>query len=113
MLCCYQAIRTLISHAADEAGLDPGASPSPAPGTPYGAASATRTAFPPDGLDDLVTDLAFEITCKRNLVPSRPGRRCKRETKRPGGRYKTRKPGQTPRLTPLTVIRFWLMPVPP
>jgi Insertion element 4 transposase N-terminal/Transposase DDE domain len=24
MLCCYQAIRTLISHAADEAGLDPG-----------------------------------------------------------------------------------------
>jgi hypothetical protein len=23
MLCCYQAIRTLISHAADEAGLDP------------------------------------------------------------------------------------------
>jgi hypothetical protein len=24
MLCCYQAIRTLISHAADTAGLDPG-----------------------------------------------------------------------------------------
>jgi hypothetical protein len=23
MLCCYQAIRTLISHAADTAGLDP------------------------------------------------------------------------------------------
>jgi hypothetical protein len=23
MLCCYQAIRTLISHAASEAGLDP------------------------------------------------------------------------------------------
>jgi transposase IS4-like protein/DDE family transposase len=23
MLCCYQAIRTLISHAADEAGIDP------------------------------------------------------------------------------------------
>ncbi len=23
MLCCYQAIRTLISHAADDAGLDP------------------------------------------------------------------------------------------
>ncbi len=23
MLCCYQAIRTLITHAADEAGLDP------------------------------------------------------------------------------------------
>ena len=24
MLCCYQAIRTLISHAADDAGIDPG-----------------------------------------------------------------------------------------
>lgn len=24
MLCCYQAIRTLISHAADHSGLDPG-----------------------------------------------------------------------------------------
>ena len=23
MLCCYQAIRVLISHAADDAGLDP------------------------------------------------------------------------------------------
>jgi hypothetical protein len=23
MLCCYQAIRTLISHAASDAGLDP------------------------------------------------------------------------------------------
>ncbi len=81
--------------------------------TPCGAASATLVPFPPDGLDDLVADLAFEITCKRNLVPDRPGRRYKRETKRPGGRYKTRKPGQTARLTPLTVIRFWLLPVPP
>ena len=40
-------------------------------------------------------DLAFEITCLRNLIPARPGRRYKRETKRAGGRYKTRKPGQT------------------
>ena len=23
MLCCYQAIRTLISHAASDAGIDP------------------------------------------------------------------------------------------
>jgi len=23
MLCCYQAIRTLISHAAGQAGIDP------------------------------------------------------------------------------------------
>ncbi len=29
------------------------------------------------------------------------------------GRYKTRKPGQTAKLTPLVVIRFWLMSSPP
>lgn len=58
-------------------------------------------------------DLAFEITLPRNLVPGRPGRRYARETKRADGRYKTRKPGQSSRLTPLTKISFWLMPVPP
>ena len=52
------------------------------------------------------------MTCKRNLVGQRPGRRYERKTKRPGGRYKTRKPGQTSRLTPLTRVVFWLMPVP-
>ena len=62
--------------------------------------------------DDLAADLAFEITFARNLVPRRPGRRYERKTKRPGGRYKTRKPGDTTRLTPLTRIVFWLMPVP-
>ena len=68
--------------------------------TPSAAASATPDAFPPDRLDDLAADLAFEITFKRNLVPERPG-----------GRYKTCKPGETTRLTPLTRIIFWLMPV--
>jgi hypothetical protein len=43
-------------------------------------------------------------------VPARPGRRYERKTKRPGGRYKTRMPGQPARLTPLTRIVFWLMP---
>ena len=76
------------------------------------AASATPDAFPPDSLDDLAADLAFEITFARNLVPWRPGRRYERKTKRPGGRYKTRKPGETAQLTPLTRIVFWLMPVP-
>lgn len=83
------------------------------PATPSGTASATPAPFPPDGLGELVADLAFEITCQRNLVPQRPGRRYARETKRSGGRYKTRKPGQTAKLTPLTVVRFWLIPVPP
>ncbi|MGH3468176.1 MAG: hypothetical protein ACRDQF_10645 [Thermocrispum sp.] len=49
--------------------------------------------FSPPELDEAVADLAFEITLHRNLVPERPGRRYARETKRPGGRYKTRKHG--------------------
>ena len=61
--------------------------------------------FPPQELDQAVGDLAFEITCKRNLVGERPGRRYERKTKRPGGRYKTRKPGETSRLTPLTRVQ--------
>ena len=74
--------------------------------------SATRVPFPPPELDDALADLAFEITFPRNLVPDRPGRRYARETKRPGGRYKTRKHGQSSRLMPLTEIKFWLMPAP-
>ena len=74
--------------------------------------SATRAHFPPPELDQALADLAFEITFPRNLVPGRPGRRFARETKRPGGRYKTRKPGHSSRLTPLTEVRFWPMPVP-
>ena len=66
----------------------------------------------PLSLDDLAADLAFEITSPATSCPRRPGRRYERKTKRPGGRYKTRKPGETARLTPLTRIVFWLMPVP-
>ncbi len=76
------------------------------------AASAIPTVFPPPDLDELVADLAFEITLSRNLIPARPDRRYKRETKRAGGRYKTRKPGEPARLTPLTVIRYWRLPAP-
>src|SRR6266851_215788 len=96
---------------AARAWIRPG-SPSPAPATGSAAASATPDAFPPDRLDDLAAGLAFEITFARNLVPGRPGRRYERKTKRPGGRYKTRKPGETARLTPLTRVVFWLLPVP-
>ncbi len=68
--------------------------------------------FPLSTPGDLTAGLAFEITFHRNLVPWRPGRRHERKTKRPGGRYKNRKPGDTTRLTPLTRIVFWLLPVP-
>src|SRR5258705_5718035 len=87
-------------------------SPSPPPARPSAAASATPDAFPPPRLDDLAADLAAEITYHRHLVPHRPGRRYERKTKRSGGRYKTRKPGQATRLTPLTKIIFWRMPIP-
>ena len=112
MLCCYQAIRTLISHAAATPGIDPGRSPLPAPATGSAAASATRVPFPLTALTSSRRP-GLRDHLPRNLVPGRPGRRYARETKRPGGRYKTRKPGQTARLTPLTMIMFWLMPVPP
>ena len=79
---------------------------------PSAAALATPDAFPPQLLDELAADLAAEITYHRHLVPRRPGRRYERKTKRPGGRYKTRKPGEATRLTPLTKVVFWLMPVP-
>jgi hypothetical protein len=69
--------------------------------------------FSPEELTDLTADLAFEITCRRNLVPGRPARRYKRETKGPGGPLQDRKPGQSARLTPRTVIRFWPMPTSP
>ncbi|MBV9143291.1 MAG: hypothetical protein JO115_20635 [Pseudonocardiales bacterium] len=112
MLLCYQAIRTLISHAADTAGIDPA------------RISFTRTrdgirgrisdpgCFSPPALDDLLADLTFEITHRRNFVPPRPHRRYTRETKRSGGRYKTRKPGESARLTPLIVIKYWRLPAP-
>jgi hypothetical protein len=112
MLCCYQAIRTLISHAASDAGLDPARISFTRARDGIRSRISDSGCFPPDGLAQSTEDLAFEITCQRNLVPERPGRRYERKTKRPGGRYKTRKPGQTAPLTPLTTIVFWLMPVP-
>ena len=112
MLCCYQAIRTLISHAASDAGLDPARISFTRARDGIRSRISDSGCFSPDSLDDLAADLAFEITFARNLVPRRPGRRYERKTKRPGGRYKTRKPGETTRLTPLTRIVFWLMPVP-
>ena len=113
MLCCYQAIRALISDAAGDAGTRSAAGllhrrprGDPAPH------QRLRDPFPPQELDQAVGDLAFEITCKRNLVGERPGRRYERKTKRPGGRYKTRNPARPARLTPLTRVVFWLMPAP-
>ena len=96
MLCCYQAIRTLISHAAGDAAWTRPGSPSPAPATGSAAASATPDAFPPEHPDGLAADLASGITFARNLVPGRPGRRYQRKTKRPGGRSTPGNPARPP-----------------
>ena len=72
MLCCYQAIRTLISHAAATRDWTRPGSPSPAPATESAAASATADSFPPEHLNGLAADLAVEITFHRNLVPAGP-----------------------------------------
>ena len=112
MLCCYQAIRTLISHAAADAGLDPLRVSFTAAREAVRSRISDSGCFPPPLLDELAADLAAQITWHRHLVPARPGRRYERKTKRPGGRYKTRKPGETTRLTPLTKIVFWRMPIP-
>ncbi len=112
MLCCYQAIRTLISHAADTAGLDPHRISFTAARDAIRGRISDPGSFPPPDLDDLVADLTFEITYSPHLLPPRPKRRYKRETKRPGGRYKTRSPGESSRLTPLTKTKFWRLPAP-
>lgn len=112
MLCCYQAIRTLISRAADDVGLDPARISFTRARDGIRSRISDSGCFPPDLLGALAAGLAFEITFHRNFVPERPGRRYERKTKRPGGRYKTRKRGETARLTPLTMVVFWLMPVP-
>jgi hypothetical protein len=115
MLCCYQAIRTLISRARRRLGA--GSPPSllhrgPRRGPP--AHQRPRARFPLRSLARLA-GLAFEITLPRSLMPARPGRRYARDTKRVGGRHKTRKPSQPSqpsRLISLTEIRFWPLPVP-
>jgi hypothetical protein len=112
MLCCYQAIRTLISHAADDAGIDPLRVSFTAARQAISSRISGSGCFSPRLLDELAAGLAAEITWHRHLVPRRPGRRYEHKTKRPGGRYKTRKHGEATRLRPLTKVVFWLMPIP-
>ena len=105
MLCCYQAIRTLISHAADGAGIDPARISFTRAGDGIRSRISDSGCFPPDGLAEETADLAVEITHRRNLVPNAPAAATSARPS-PGGRYKTRKPGETTRLTPLTRIIF-------
>jgi hypothetical protein len=72
MLCCYQAIRTLISHAADGAGIDPARISFTRAGDGIRSRISDSGCFPPDGLAEETADLAVEITHRRNLVPNAP-----------------------------------------
>ena len=112
MLCCYQAIRTLISHAAGDAGAGPGPHLLyPRPRRDPQPHQRLRMPFPLRPCRDSRRS-RLRDHLRPQSRPGRPGRRYERKTKRPGGRYKTRKPGETAQLTPLTRIVFWLMPVP-
>jgi hypothetical protein len=61
---------------------------------------------------DLVADLIAEITHHRHLVPVREQRSYTRARKRPGGRFRTKKPADRPPLTPRTKVIFWRLPPP-
>lgn len=68
--------------------------------------------FPPADLIDLVADLVAEITYHRHLVPVREPRAYARAQKRPGGRFRTKKPADRAPLTPRTKVIFWQLSLP-
>jgi hypothetical protein len=72
----------------------------------------TPRRFPPTDLTELLADLVAEITHHRNLVPRREERSYPRTQKRPGGRFRTKKPADRVPLTPKTKIIFWRLPLP-
>lgn len=72
----------------------------------------TPRRFPPTDLVDLVADLVAEITHRRSLVPTRKPRSYTRAQKRPGGRFRTKKPADRAPLTPRTKVILWRLPPP-
>ncbi len=107
LLCTYRAIRTLIYHAATTQGLDPDRISFTRTKEAIAARVTGAAAFPPADLADLHEDLIAEITHPRHLVPVRPDRSYARAQKRPGGRFRTKKPADRPPRTPRTTITFW------
>ena len=83
MLCTYQAIRTLICHAAAAEGLDPDRISFTRAKEAIAARVTGAAAFSPADLADLHDDLIAEITHRRHLVPVRPPRAYARARKRP------------------------------
>jgi len=111
MLCTYQAIRTLICHAAAAEGLDPNRISFTRAKEAIAARVSDAAAFsPPADLADLHDDLIAEITHRRHLVTVRPPRAYARAQKRPGGRFRTKKPADRAPLIPRTKIIFCPLP---
>ena len=109
------AERTLISRAAGGRRTRPRQDLlHPRPRRESAAASRRApVAFPPTALATSPPTWSSRSPSPATSVPQRPGRRYERKTRRPGGRYKTRKPGEPARLTPLTRVVFWLdVPMP-
>jgi hypothetical protein len=100
LLCTYQAMRTLICHAVAAKGLDPDRISFTRAKGAIAARVSHAAAFPPADLADLHDDLIAEITHPGHLVPERPPRAYARVQKRPGGRFRTKKPADRAPLTP-------------
>ena len=64
--------RTLISHAADGAGIDPARISFTRAGDGIRSPHQRLRMLSPDGLAEETADLAVEITHRRNLVPNAP-----------------------------------------
>jgi hypothetical protein len=70
----------------------------------------TTRRFPPERLAELVGDLIYEITDRRNLLPAeRRARSFTREQRQPGRRYPRQKDEYKKPLPPRRKIRFWLL----
>jgi hypothetical protein len=84
MLCCYQAIRTLISHAADDAGLGSLRISFTAARQAIRSCISDSRCFPLTSLTNSPPTWPPRSPGHRHLIPARPGRCYERKTKRPG-----------------------------
>jgi hypothetical protein len=70
----------------------------------------TTRRFPPELLLELVHDVIYEITDRRNLLPAAPRvRSFTREQRQPGRRYPRQTDEYKKPLPPRTKIRFWVL----
>jgi hypothetical protein len=70
----------------------------------------TTRRFPPELLLELVYDVIYEITDRRNLLPAVPRvRSFTREQRQPGRRYPRQTDEYKKPLPPRTKIRFWVL----